>query len=71
MAKKIQQAIAGASVKVKNVMSGECQLQVAGRPIPIAPGETVDLTPYVKTATDVERIGGLKDLLQAGRVVLI
>jgi hypothetical protein len=70
MAKKLVQAIASGKIVVKNVISGECVLSVAGKAHTLAPGATLDVGELVP-AKDVLRTTNVETLISNGWLALV
>ena len=71
MSKKLAQAVASGNVVVLNKTQGEVSLMIKGQVHLVGSKQTLNLGALVDNAKDCMKIGGLKNMLQLGRLTLV
>ena len=69
--KKLEQAIASGVIKVKNVATGEVKLNIKGREVMIAHGQTYDIGARLDNPREAMLIHGFAEQIKLRRLVLV
>lgn len=68
--KKLATAIAQGKLVVRNVISGEVSIKIAGKTRTLSPNETLDIGKLLKNPREALKIQGLQDRLRDRHLVL-